>query len=158
MQDIETFLAHAIRLEEEAANRFSDLTALMKTYGNEEVAAFFNTMAGFSRQHLAQARARSGFHPMAAVPADAVSWPAGESPEATSMEASHYLMTVEYALELALEGEKRSLAFYQEVAESTEDPEVRLMAQEFVEEEADHVRQLEAWVARYPSPKAPSPA
>lgn len=61
IHDAALFLAHACALEEDAANRFSDLSEAMKTYGNQEVAAFFGQMAKFSRLHLAEARERSGF-------------------------------------------------------------------------------------------------
>jgi rubrerythrin len=56
MNDVAEFLAYAIKLEEDAAARFSDLAESMKTYGNREVADFFGKMAHFSRLHLAEAR------------------------------------------------------------------------------------------------------
>jgi hypothetical protein len=40
MNDVAEFLAYAIKLEEDAAARFSDLAESMKTYGNREVAEF----------------------------------------------------------------------------------------------------------------------
>ncbi|CAO3413722.1 ferritin-like domain-containing protein [Azospirillum doebereinerae] len=150
IHDAALFLAHACVLEEDAANRFSDLSEAMKTYGNQEVAAFFGQMAKFSRLHLADARARSGFRTLPDLKPEEFQWPDGESPESASMEGSHYLMTVEYALELALDSEKRGQAFYAEVAKTTTDSEVRMMAEEFAAEEAEHVAQLEVWVARHP--------
>ncbi|HYD66269.1 ferritin family protein [Azospirillum sp.] len=148
MNDIGEFLAHAVKLEHEAATRFADLAEAMKSYGNTEVAAFFSKMAEYSRKHLAEARARSGFRD---IPDVTPEWPDGESPEATSMEASHYLMTVEYALSLALEGERRSQAFYADIARDTTDPEVRMAAEEFAAEEAEHVAALEALARKYPA-------
>lgn len=150
IHDPALFLAHACALEESAAARFSDLAEAMKTYGNQEVAAFFAKMAEFSRLHLADARKRSGFRDLPLLSDDEFQWPDGESPEATSMEASHYLMTVDYALDLALDSERRGQSFYAGVARATIDPEVRMMAEEFAAEEAEHVAQLERWVARYP--------
>lgn len=150
IHDPALFLAHACALEEEAANRFSDLAEAMKTYGNLEVASFFSKMAEFSRLHLAEARKRSGFRDIPALAPEAFQWPDGESPEAASMEGSHYLMTVDYALDLALDSERRGQAFYAEVARTTSDPEVRMMAEEFAAEEADHVAELERWVSRFP--------
>ncbi|SMH54225.1 ferritin-like domain-containing protein [Azospirillum agricola] len=150
IHDADLFLAHACVLEEDAANRFSDLSEAMKTYGNQEVAAFFGQMATFSRMHLAEARQRSGFRTLPDLKAEEFQWPDGESPEAASMEGSHYLMTVEYALELALDSERRGQAFYAEVARTTTDSEVRMMAEEFAAEEAEHVAQLEVWAKRYP--------
>lgn len=57
-------------------------------------------------------------------------------------------MDVPSALELALASERQGLAYYQSVADASADPRVVAMAQEFVEEEADHVRQLEAMQQR----------
>lgn len=148
--DITLFLAHACKLEEDAANRFSDLAESMKTYGNAEIAEFFGKMAHFSRLHLEDARKRSGFRDIPVLSDEEFQWPDDESPEAASMEGSHYLMTVEYALELALDSEKRGLAFYADIAKNSADPEVRMMAEEFAAEEADHVAQLEKWKARHP--------
>lgn len=150
IHDPALFLAHACALEAEAAARFSDLAEAMKTYGNQEVATFFGKMAEFSRMHLADARKRSGFRDLPELSDGEFQWPDGESPEAASMEGSHYLMTVEYALELALDSERRGQGFYADVARTTTDPEVRMMAEEFAAEEAEHVAQLERWVARYP--------
>lgn len=150
IDDVAEFLAHACALEEEAALRFADMAEAMKTYGNQDVAVFFGRMSEFSRLHLAEARLRSNFRDLPKLTPDAFKWPDGESPEAASMEGSHYLMTVEYALELALESEKRGQAFYASVAKETSDPEVRMMAEEFAAEEAEHVAELERWAVRYP--------
>lgn len=150
IHDPALFLAHACALEDAAANRFADLSEAMKTYGNADVAAFFGKMAEFSRLHLADARKRSGFRDLPVLAAEDFQWPDGDSPEAASMEGSHYLMTVDYALELALDSEKRGHAFYADVAATTTDPEVRMMAEEFASEEAEHVAELERWIERFP--------
>lgn len=149
MNDIETFLAHAIRLEEEAAVRFDELADACTTYGNAEVAGFFRQMAEFSRLHLADARARGGFRTLPDLPPGDSIWPDGQSPEAAGYEATDPFVHVADALEIALQSEKNGLAFYAEIAETTTDPEIRAMAREFTEEEADHVTQLEAWIARH---------
>ncbi len=147
MQNVDEFLAHAIRLEEEAANRLGDLAHAMKIYGNHDSAAFFGKLAHFSRLHLAQARARAGYHDLPELKAHEFEWPDGESPEATSMEASHYLMDLDYAMQLSLESEQRGFDFYDGIARTTEDPEIRTMAVEFAAEEAEHVAELKRWMA-----------
>lgn len=149
MDSIEEFLATAVKLEEDAANRFSDLADTMRTYGNTEVAEFFAKMAEFSRMHLAEARARTGFRDVPKLGPDADPWNGEESPEAASMAASHYLTTVEQALEAALSSEEAGLAYYAGVAAATADPEIRRMAESFAEEEAEHVAELLRWRQRY---------
>lgn len=149
MNEIETFLAHAVKLEEQAAARFSDLAETMRIYGNADIAEFFGRMAEFSRMHLAEARKRCGFRDVPALPEEELQFPEGESPEAASMAASHYIMTIEAALTAALDSERAGQSWYAEVARTTEDPEVRLMAQEFADEEAEHVAELQRWADRY---------
>lgn len=151
MDSIEDFLAHAVKLEEDAALRFADLAEAMRIYGNTEVAAFFAKMADFSRMHLAEARARCAFRDVPKLDAASSPWGGEESPEAASMAMSHYLTTVEQALDAALESERAGLAYYAEVAAATSDPEVRQMAESFAEEEAEHVAELERWRSRYPA-------
>ncbi len=64
------------------------------------------------------------------------------------MEASHYLMDVEYAMQLSLDSEQRGFDFYDDIARTTADPEIRVMAVEFAAEEAEHVAELKRWIAR----------
>ncbi len=149
MQSVEEFLAHAIRLEEEAALRFDELAEACLTNGNAEVAAFFRQMAEFSRLHLADARNRGGFRTLPVLPPSDELWPEGMSPEAAGWEGTDPFLTVSRALEVALESEKQGLAFYADVADATDDAEIRGMAREFAEEEAEHVAQLEVWIARH---------
>ena len=51
-------------------------------------------------------------------------------------------------LKAALQGEKRGFEFYLAVKGKTKDPEIAEMAGLFVKEEAEHVKILEAWIAR----------
>lgn len=140
---IEQFLAHAVTLEAEAAARFADLAETMRIYGHPDIAEFFSRMAQFSRLHLAEARRRCGFRDVPDLLPGEAGFPDGESPEAASMAGSHYLMTIEQAFEIALDSERAGLAWYKGVAENTTDPEIRMMAEEFAAEEAEHVAELE---------------
>ena len=149
MEDINLFLAHAVELEREAARRYEDLADSMRTDGNAEVEKFFRKMAVFSRKHLAQAVARGGFRQIPALtPAEYV-WPDDISPEQFDWIGVDCMIDVNNALEIALDGERRGHAFYSDIAVSTADPEVKMMAQEFAEEEAAHVAELEKWIGRY---------
>lgn len=149
MDTIESFLAHAIRLEEEAALRFDELAEACTTFGNAEVATFFRKMAEFSRLHLAEAKARAGFRNLPDLPRCDSLWPDGQSPESAGWDGADPFVHVGEALQIALESEKQGLAFYAQIADSTNDPEIRSMAREFVDEEAEHVAQLEVWIARH---------
>jgi len=150
MDDIHLFLAHAIALERESARRYEELAATMETQGSPEVARFFERMAHYSRLHLQDATERGGFrHPPQLRP-DEYRWPEGGSPEAADWEGVDGFMDVPGALALALGGERRSHAFYAAIAAASGNPRVRQLATEFAAEEAGHVAQLEAELARLP--------
>ena len=151
MKSVEEFLAHAIRLEDEAARRFEQLTSAMESYGNREVASLFRKLAHFSRLHLADARARSGFRDVPRLSAENELWGPGASPEACDDWACDPQIAPVEALSVALEGERRAYEFYRAVSSTSTDPEMRRLAQEFAEEEAEHVCDLEKWIAKTPA-------
>lgn len=148
MTDIELFLAHAVQLEREAARRYEELTEMMRTDGNAELRAFFSRMAGFSRLHLAQAMSRAGFRELPDLAPEDYSWPDGLSPETADWAGVDALMDGPSALVVALDSERRGLAYYAAIAAIAPDPEVRRLATEFAAEEAEHVAELERWLAR----------
>ncbi|GAB3389497.1 ferritin-like domain-containing protein [Azotobacter armeniacus] len=146
MNDIQHFLAHAIQLEKESARRYGELAQAMHKLGNTEVAEFFEQMSHYSRLHQKEAMTRGGFHDLPKLAADEYDWPDGSSPEAAWGPVDPDI-DVLGAMSLAMHGEQRSHEYYQMIADETDDPEVRTMAAEFAEEEADHVVQLEVWQA-----------
>ena len=166
MEDINVFLAHAVELEREAARRYEELAESIRAYGDAEVEKFFRKMAAFSRKHLALAMERGGFRHLPALTDEAYLWPDGISPEQFDWIGVDAMIDVNSALDLALDGERRGHAFYADIASTTADPEVRVMAEEFAAEEAEHVAELEKWIGRYagqteksrPSPIHPNPA
>jgi rubrerythrin len=147
MGSIRRFLAHAVRLEAEAARRFDELAEDMATHGNQEVETVFRQFADFSRLHLKHAMDRAGFLHLSELPADGYDWPDGESPEAAPWWGVDAMMDSRAALELALVSERLGFAYYQGVADSSPDPRVVAMAREFALEEQEHVRLLEEMLA-----------
>ena len=147
MNDLEKFLAHAIALERDAARRFEELAAAMGADGNAELKAFFERMAGYSRKHLAQAVERGGFRVVPELTPEQFEWPDGTSPETAAWAGVDAFMDARGALELALESEKCGHAWYAAIAATTQNPELRAVAAEFVEEEAEHVVLLQKLIA-----------
>lgn len=145
-QTVEEFLAHAIRLEEEAALRFDQLGDAMSTGGNREVARLFRRLAEYSRMHLVQARARAGFRERLQLSPGDFHWPDLESPEAAAIWAADPFVSREQALQVALEAESAGLAYYRDIRDAARDPEIRAFAKTFAEEETGHVAELERWV------------
>jgi rubrerythrin len=151
MIDVRSFLTHAVQLEREAARRYEELSAAMRTEGNRELEAFFAKMAHFSRLHLAQATARGGFRELPTLAPHEFEWPDGVSPETAGWAGVDAQMSPRAALDLALAGERSGHAYYAAVAATTKDAELRAIAGEFASEEADHVRELEHLIARCPA-------
>ena len=149
MGSIRRFLAHAVRLEAEAARRFDELADDMATHGNQEVERIFREFADFSRLHLKHAMDRAGFLHLAELPTDDYDWPDDESPEAAPWWGVDAMMDGRSALVLALGSERRGLAYYRSVAKQSPDPRVTAMASDFAREEEEHVRLLEEMLRRY---------
>ena len=149
MHSVEEFLAHAIELEREAAERFGQLADAMDSCGNREVAKLFRQLANYSRLHLSDARLRSGFHDMSSAMTGDYVWPGLESPETAAIWAADPLIGREQALLVALDAEAAGLEYYKGIFEMTDDPEIRALAKEFTEEESGHVAELQKWIAAH---------
>ena len=61
-------------------------------------------------------------------------------------------MTPWHALQMALAGEKRALAFFNGIVETATDAKIKQMAAEFVEEEVEHVNLVHRLLRKYPAP------
>lgn len=146
MNSVEEFLAYSIKLEEEAALRFDQLADAMTSGGNLEVGKLFRRLAHYSRLHLGEARGRGGFREIPTRKPGEFIWPDVESPETAAIWAADPFIGREQALQVALDAESAGLAYYRGILESTEDPEVRTFAARFVDEEAQHVAELERWL------------
>ena len=149
MDSIEEFLAYAIALEREAAERFGQLADAMTACGNREVGSLFTRLAEYSRLHLGDARARAGFRTIPEMKPGDFNWPDLESPETAAIWAADPFIGRDQALEIALDAERAGLAFYQSVLDTTRDPEIRVMAAEFVAEESGHIAELLKWIAAH---------
>jgi rubrerythrin len=147
MKSVEEFLAYAIRLEQEAALRFGQLADAMEAAGNREVGKLFRRLANASRAHMNEARARSGFREIPELDSGDFVWPNLESPETAAIWAADPLIGRDQALEIALSAESAGLDYYRNILETTADPEIRLLAKQFVEEESGHVAALEKTIA-----------
>lgn len=156
IDELGVFLAHAIRLEADAAETYERLAQEMEGRANPDVAALFRKFAAYSRMHLADARERAGREvgglPRLSEPD--FHWPDGRSPE-TPAPADLELLGVRGALELALATERQACDFYATVAGQTRSERVQELAQEFAEEEAEHVMALEHWLAQSGRPGLP---
>ena len=77
----------------------------------------------------------------------------GEAPESAGTQNTHYLMTSYHALLVARKAEERARDFYAAVSRSSSNPEVKKMAAEFADEEAQHVSLILDWIDKHPEPE-----
>jgi rubrerythrin len=147
MHTVEEFLAYSIHLEAEAAARFGELADAMTSGGNREVAQLFRRLSDYSKLHLADAKARAGFREIPEIAPEAFVWPDLESPEAAAIWGADPMIGRAEALQIALAAEKAGHDYYKHVLDTTDDPEIKILAAEFVEEEAGHVAELKKWIA-----------
>jgi len=155
MSEVEQFLEAAVRLERDSALRYDELADAISNHGQAEVVAFFRQQALYSRRHLAEVETHlSKREPWDGVEAEkdadpkTYAFPEGESPEATAVWAADGFISVEDAMALALDAEEKGRAYYAKVAATAQDPEVRVLANSFAEEEAGHVQALKNLIAR----------
>jgi rubrerythrin len=147
MQTVEEFLAYAVKLEEEAALRFGELADVMQSCGNGDVGKLFRRLSDYSRLHLADAKARSGYREIPDLKPGEFDWPDFESPESAAIWAADPFIGRAQALEIARDAEQASLDYYRMILETTADPEIRVLAKEFAEEETAHVAEIQKWIA-----------
>jgi rubrerythrin len=146
MKNVEEFLAYTIQLESEAALRFGQLADAMATAGNKEVGRLFRRLSDYSLLHLGDAKARAGFRTLPEMTSNDFRWPDIESPEAAAIWAADPSIGIEQALKVALDAETAGLDFYAGVLAATQDPEIKVLAKEFVQEESEHVAELQRWI------------
>jgi rubrerythrin len=149
----EELLAYPLALETEAVERFDDLADQMETHHNYEVADLFRKLAKIEGLHIDNVKKASAGKQLPSLLAWEFEWEGGESPEGGSMEDAHYLMQPWHAIELAMQGERRAVAFFRHVADTATDEKVVEMALELVAEEEEHVELLEQWQERFPKPE-----
>lgn len=145
-------LAHAHAIERDAVERYRLLADQMETHNNPVLAELFRELAGHEEKHAAEILAQAGDIELPALKPGDFKWPDDESPEAAELDQVHYKMTPWHALQIALRAEQRAFAFFDHVAKTASDPKMRRWAEEFSEEEAEHVELVERLLEKYPEP------
>lgn len=162
VESLTDLFAVAYQIEIDAVERYNTLAKQMETYNNAELAAVFRDLARAEGLHAEEIRRLAGGIDLEAHALRVAIWSKTESPEAVDMGAAHYLMTRHEALQLALAGEERALAYYQGVARTTANPQVRDLAKRFAEEETEHVALCHHLLRKHPppatAPEDPDPA
>ncbi|MBE0613239.1 MAG: ferritin family protein [Burkholderiales bacterium] len=144
------FLAHAVALEQEAADRYLELADMMEAHRNDAVSAVFRDMTRFSELHRDEIQARVGKVELPKLKSWEYRW--RSPPEMGGEEGFDYMIEAYNALQYARENEIRAMQYYRSVAAESTDEEVRRLATEFANEETEHVASLDKWIELTPRP------
>jgi rubrerythrin/ferredoxin len=148
MTTLDKFLSYSVKVEEDSAIHYEELSADMEARGSTDIAELFKQLGKYSRMHLDEAKAKcKRFNAKLELPASSA-WPDNVSPEMAQPWAGDHDMTRLDALKFALQGERRGFEFYYAVANTTTDKEIRSVAKEFVREETEHVDALKLWIEK----------
>ncbi|MBT3205901.1 MAG: ferritin family protein [Gammaproteobacteria bacterium] len=154
IEDLETFLALAYLLEIESSDRYSELADNMKVHNDPEVEKLFRKLSEYSGKHASEIIEHAEGMVLPNVASWDFEWQSPEGPETTAFDFIEYQITPERVLELALHNEIRGHEFYANIAKKSPSPEIRKLAAEFSDEESEHVKLLEQWIAEMAQNKA----
>jgi rubrerythrin/ferredoxin len=143
---LDEFLSYAVKVEEDAAIHYEQLSEAMQVRGNPDVATLFRQLGGYSRLHLNEAKARCVKYDANVNVPPTTAWPDNKTPEGTDLWAGDTALSRLGALKAALQGERRAFEFYYAIAGSASDPQVRSVAKDFAREETEHVEKLKQWI------------
>jgi rubrerythrin len=145
------FMAKAYTMELEAVERYALFAEQLDSHNNREVAALFRKLSHIETLHAKKILDEMGWPSLPPMPLP-YAWEGGEASETAPQDEIHYLMQPWHALQLALECEKRAAKFYESIAAGKAPKKVKAAATEMADEEHEHVRLIEAWIAKVPPP------
>jgi rubrerythrin len=152
IQSTEELLAHAIEIEREAAARYAELGERMKDRGNDVVGELFLRLARLEKAHLEALEQRASGKKLPRIARGEYAWLEDHGPETVAHDLVLNLLTPHSALKVALEAERRALAFFESVRIRAVDPALAALAGEMAAEEGVHVAWVQSALRRTPDP------
>jgi rubrerythrin len=144
--------AHAIAIEREAAERYSELAERMDDEGREELTRVFAELARMEAEHLETLERRTAGLALPRIADGEYRWLSERAPETAPRELMFRLMTPRSALAMALAAERRAQAFFEQLCWSAQDPALRALAREMAAEEREHVALIAGLFESTPAP------
>ncbi len=152
IDSVETFLALALLLEYESADRLKELSRLMREQQAKELAELLMRLYSYSRKHVDEIHELAEGRVLPELASSEVVWEGLEGPETTAFESVSPQMSCDDMLQLALRNEIRAQDFYTRISLESPNQEVRRMAADFAAEENEHVMLLQQWIERETPP------
>jgi rubrerythrin len=151
---LEEFMAQALQMELDAAQRYNEFADMMDVHNNPDVGAWFRKMAAVEGKHADHIMAQMGWSEVPTRFANAAALVGMDEVEAAASDELHYLMQPWHVLQLALAGEERAERFFAQMARAATNESVRQAAFALQQEEHDHVELVKAWMLKVPQPDA----
>lgn len=142
--------AHAIAIEQEAAERYGEFAERMLDEGREDLARVFSLLAGLEAEHLEALQRRSAGIALPAIAEGEHKWLDAGAPETAAREFLYRLMTPRFALSIALRAERRAQDFFEHVFWTSSDPALRALAREMAADEREHAALLAKMLGEMP--------
>ena len=152
VSSLHDLLAVAYQIESDAVECYNLLADQMEIHNNPELVKVFRDLAHAEGIHGKEIRNLAGDFDVVTLARRLAKFERSESPEEADASSAHYLTTPWHALQLALDGEKRALAYFTSIEKAAKDPKVKSMAVELIKEEAEHVNLVHRLLRRYPQP------
>lgn len=139
---VEEFYAHALAIEREAADRYTEFADFFGARGDDVLEGLCRSLARLESEHHAELARVSEHLTLPAIGADAYRWLEGGSPEVAAREALYRIASPRDLLAIALQAEIRARDFFRWIAASATSITVRQFASVMALEEEEHV----SWV------------
>ena len=139
IQTVEEFYAHALAIELEAAERYAEFESYFRDRGEVVLAGLCANIGRMEGEHFRELVAASRHLRLPTIDKGDYKWLEAGSPEAPAREFFYRVATPRHLLEVALQGEVNALAFFHNVALTSNSAEVCALARQMAEEEKQHV-------------------
>jgi len=138
----------AILVEEEAEERYRELSDNLELHNTKDAARFFRFMMGCEAKHGEELRAKRQqlFGDESTTVDRSMLWDV----EAPAYETTRSFMTLQDALDIALAAETKAFEFFDGALPEVEDPEVRELFTELRQEEVEHMQMVREQMEKLP--------
>lgn len=137
---VQEFYAHALAIEREAAKCYREFQEHFTGRGEEVLAGLCGKLAHFEHEHYELLLDRAKAMKLPELSSDRYRWLESGPPECVDHALVFRVASPRQLLEIALKAEKNACRFFEWVAGTTADGEVRALAGEMAREEAEHVQ------------------
>ena len=135
---VEDFYAHALAIEREAAQRYTEFEAWFRDRGEVVLAGLCGNMARMEGEHFRELVESSRHLTLPAIDAGRHAWLDAGSPEAPARELFHRVAHPRHLLQIALQAEINAAAFFEHIGLTHDSREVCELARHMAAEEREH--------------------